>query len=255
MLYNQHQWNSFFSVQTDSALMTAWLADDGRIYMLEAYLESEDGMRSEKLMGDLHQILCRIRPVYDGEIQQGRTLAMLAESDHSMEEPVSFQNAEFERMIRDALRRTGDEPIYGSELAAIKSLSIRKGTLAFTKDMLDARQYAQPCDLDLADLKLFPNLVYLDITDMKCSGFEILAELPMLQDLILIRVGLTDCGFLQGKTLETLNLAGNTITDFTPIASVKSLTELNLSSTGLTSCLLHSAKNIGKTTSRVHTVI
>ena len=51
----------------------------------------------------------------------------------------------------------------------------------------------------------------------------------------LIRTGLTDCGFVSGMNLVELNLAGNNLTDFSPIASLTGLRELNLFSTGLDS--------------------
>ena len=161
----------YFTVLTKSSLVTAWLADDGTVYRLSAYLDSEAGMQSEKLIGDLHQIMCRLRPVHDGELAQNDTVTMLAGSDHLNEEPVSFLNTEFERMIRTSMGRGEEDPVYPSELEAIRCLSIRSGKLLFSPEIQNAASYNQPCVLDLSDLRLFPNLIFLDITDMKCSGF------------------------------------------------------------------------------------
>lgn len=225
----------YITYLTKSSLVTAWLADDGTLYRLTANLDSEDGMRSEKLIGDLHQIMCRLRPVRDDELELNRTLAMAADADHSDEKAVSFQNAEFERMVRAVMNRSKDVSIYPSELAAIRNLSIRSGSMLFSSETQNGSNYNQPGVLNLSDLKLFPNLRYLNITDMRCNGFESLAELTELRRLILIRTGLEDCSFLSGMTLTELDLAGNDIVDFEPITKVKGLKELNISYTGVES--------------------
>lgn len=218
----------YFTYLTKSSVVTVWLSDDGTLYRLTAKLDTKAGLRSEKLMGDLHQILCKLRPVHDDELELKRMFAMLADADHADENPVSFQDAKFERMVRDAMDRSEDVPIYPSELAAIQNMSIRSGTMLFSPEILNASNDKQPGVLDLQDLKLFPNLLYLNITDMTCAGFEMLAELPELRQLILIRTGLTDCSFLSGMTLKELDLAGNNIVDFAPITKVRGLKELNI---------------------------
>ncbi len=225
----------YFTYLTKSAVVTAWLADDGTLYRLTAKLDTKAGLRSEKLMGDLHQILCRLRPVHDDELELKRTFAMSEDADHADENPVSFQDAKFERMVRDAMDRSEDVPIYPSELETIRKMNIRSGTIFFSSEPLDRPKDIQPGVLDLADLKLFPNLCCLNIMDRECVGFETLAELHELRQLILIRTGLADCSFLSGMTLTELNLAGNNIVDFAPITEVSGLKELNVSNTGLAS--------------------
>lgn len=220
---------------TRSSLVTAWLADDGTLYRLTANIEPKDGMRSEKLIGDLHQIMCRLRLVHEDELEQSRTFAMLADADHADEIPVSFQNAKFERLVRAAMGRNEDVPIYPSELEAVRNMNIRSGILFFSSEPLNRPKEFYTGVLDLADLKLFPNLCCLTIMDRDCVGFEALAELHELRQLILIRAGLTDCSFLSGMTLKELNLAGNSIVDFAPLAEVSGLKELNVSNTGLAS--------------------
>ena len=220
---------------TRSSLVTAWLADDGTLYRLTANIEPKDGMRSEKLIGDLHQIMCRLRLVNEDELEQSRTFAMPADANYADEDPVSFQSAEFERMVRAAMNRGEEESIYPSELEAIENMSIRRGTMLFSREIQYGSDDKQLGVLDLADLKLFPNLFYLNITDMTCAGFKTLTELAELRRLILIRTGLSDCGFLSGMTLQKLDLAGNNIVDFAPLTEVKGLKELNVSYTGLDS--------------------
>ena len=190
-------------------------------------------IQSGKLIGDLHQIMYRLRPVREGELEQTKTADLWANSQHSDEEPVSFLNTEFERMVRAAMGRDEEAPIYPSELAAIRSLSICHGDLQFSPKSQYDESYDQPCVLDLADLRLFPSLSYLNIRDMACSGFETVTELPDLRRLILIRTGLTDCGFLSGMELTELSLAGNELADFTPISAIKGLKNLNVTATGL----------------------
>ena len=60
-----------------------------------------------------------------------------------------------------------------------------------------------------------------------------MTELSELRQLILIRTGLTDCSFLSDMALTELNLAGNDISDFALITTVKGLKKLNISNTGL----------------------
>ncbi len=225
----------YFTYLTKSAVVTAWLADDGTLYRLTAKLDTKAGIRSEKLMGDLHQIMCRLRLVHEDEPELSRTLAVPADANYADEDPVSFQSAEFERMVRAAMNRGEEESIYPSELEAIENMSIRRGTMLFSREIQYGSDDKQLGVLDLADLKLFPNLFYLNITDMTCAGFETLTELAELRRLILIRTGLSDCGFLSGMTLQKLDLAGNNIVDFAPLTEVKGLKELNVSYTGLDS--------------------
>lgn len=225
---------TFFTVLTDTAIVSAWLTEDDYILMVAAYPDSDQAMRSEKLIRDQHQILCGLRPVYDGELEQLEAREEL-EGKEEKGEPVSFHDAEFERMVRAAMKRAAEEPIYASELEAIRNLSIRTGKLTFSQDISVTETYQQPGVLDLSDLVLFPNLRYLSITNMKCTGFETLTELRELCRMILIRTGLTDCGFVSGMNLNELNLAGNKLSDFSPIASLTDLKELNLYDTGLDS--------------------
>ena len=148
-------------------------------------------------------------------------------------EPVSFHDEEFERMCRAYMGKKANDPVYPTELAAIRDLHIRTGQMDFLRKPGDAEEYSQTCDLDLTDLRLFPNLERLYICDMKCAGYEAITELKELRNLVLIRTGTTECGFLTGMTLRNLDLAGNKIGDFSPIASVKELQSLNLNGTGL----------------------
>lgn len=226
---------TYFTVLAGNAtVISAWLAEDDCVLMIAAYTESAEAMQSEKLLADLHQILCRLRPLFEGETEQLAAQEALKEQADKGE-AVSFQDPEFERMVRAAMGRTDEEPIYAAELEAIRNLSIRTGKLLFSQEIIMAEAYRQPCALDLADLALFPGLRYLSVTDMKCTGFEALTKLPELHKITLIRTGLTDCGFVSGMSITELNLAGNILTDFSPIASLTGLRELNLSSTGLVS--------------------
>ena len=226
---------TFFTVLTrNGGLVTAWLTEDQDIISVFAFPETDQAMRSEKLVNDLHQIMCRLRPLYEGELEQLAAQKAL-EGKEKKGELVSFHDPEFERMVRAAMGRAADEPVYTAELETVRNLSIRSGRLAFSQEILTAVSYQQPSILDLSDLALFPNLRYLSITDMECTGYEALTGLAELNKITLIRTGLTDCGFVRGMNLVELNLAGNKLTDFSPIASLTGLRELNLFNTGLDS--------------------
>lgn len=100
----------YITYLTKSSIVTVWLTDVGTLYRLTANLDSEDGMRSEKLIGDLHQIMCRLRPIRDDELELNRTSPMATDADHSDEKAVSFQDAEFERMVRAVMNRSNTIP-------------------------------------------------------------------------------------------------------------------------------------------------
>ncbi len=217
----------------EKTIMTTWKGYDGIVYRITANLESEACKQSDKLIADLHEIFCRLRLVRYGEVEQAKMKSKLAEIDHTGEKPVKFKDAEFERMLRVALERSEEEPVYSSELEMIQTLIIRCGKLSFSYNILGYEPYDQPGVLDLADLQMFPNLTYLEITDMKCVGYEVLPKLIDLRVLMLTSAGLSDCSFLKGMTLSELDLAGNEIGDFTPIAEVNGLSKLNVVNTGI----------------------
>lgn len=203
--------------------------EDGTLLILGVLSLSGDVMRSEKLLTDLTAIVHSIKLV-DG----AKVLSFNEELPVDGDE-VTFHDAEFERMIRAALNREEGQIVYSSELEAIKTLNIRSGKMTFTRNVIEYESYSQPDLLNLIDLRLFPNLEYLDITGMICRGFEIIAKLPALRELILIRTGLEDCSFLEGLELKQLDLAGNNISDFSFLTKVTGLEDVNLAETGLPS--------------------
>jgi len=217
-------------------IYSAWLSSDDKIYIIMAALDSPSGMQSLKLTADLHQILCGLRLPYDGELEEVRTRAELSKREYSEEEKVAFKDTEFEHMVREAMGKAEGEVIYAPELEAITRLSMRFGLATFSEDIIQpVLGYKQSAPLDLSDLALFPNLRFLSITDMTCSGFETLKRLPKLRDLTLIDAGVTDCGVLEDLSLESLSLARNNIEDFSALASMAGLKSLNLFMTGIES--------------------
>ena len=54
----------YFMASNGSDVATSWLSDESTIYRMTATHESEGAEASEKLCNDLHQILCRIKPIY-----------------------------------------------------------------------------------------------------------------------------------------------------------------------------------------------
>ena len=228
---------TFFAALEDESIYSAWLSEDnGLIYILKADLNTPDGMRSEKLTSDLHQILCELRRPYEGELEEQKARNAMAAQEYSDEEIVTFRDPEFERMVREALGKEEDEAVYAPELKPITRISMRFGVAAFTEEVLPpVMGYKQDCPLDLSDLRLFPNLQFVSITDMDCAGFEALNDLPKLRRLTLIDAGVTDCSVLVGLSLESLSLARNSIEDFSSLSTMTGLKSLNLYMTGLDS--------------------
>ena len=226
---------TFFVAVEKETLYAAWLSqDEGLIYMVGAFPVTPAAMVSPKLTKDLHTILCGLRPVYEGELEQRHAGRELVGNDFSGEESVDLNDMQFGQMIREALEKEEGEAVYPSELAAIRRITMRGGTISFTEESLQPRAgYKQDGIIDLHDLASFPNLKVLNITDMKCAGYDVLADLKNLSQLTLIRTGITDCTVLGGLHLESLSLAGNSIEDFSPIASMADLRSLNLFMTGL----------------------
>ena len=156
---------SFLVGLANDAVIASWLAEDDYVLTVAAYPESVEAMQSEKLTTDLMQILCRLRPVYEDELDQlAAQEALNRNADKG--EAVSFHNPEFERMVRRAMRRADEEPVYAAELQAIRNMYIRAGKIAFARGSLIAEDYQPPYVLDLSDLALFPNLRYLSIIGM-----------------------------------------------------------------------------------------
>lgn len=226
----------FFSALEGENIYSAWLSEEGnQIFLIRASLNSSDGMTSTKLTNDLHQILCDLRLPYDGELEELQARSNMSH-DFSEADVVSFRDAEFERMIREALGKAEGEAVYGLELETITRLNMRFGVATFNEEVLPpVMGYKQENPLNLSDLALFPKLVFLSITDMTCTGFEALHELPKLRKLTLIDAGVIDCGVFEGLSLDSLSLARNRIEDFSSLETMTGLKSLNLYMTGLDS--------------------
>ena len=214
-----------------SLLAGVILSRDGRLFVIGFELDEQFVSRLRnlpKLRSDISVILRSMKPVNADNLQKFDTNAPEFQA-------VKFQNEEMERMVRSALGKPYNTPVYPTELTMVRKLRIRTGGMTFGAQVKYDEHYEQLSDLDLSDLTVFPNLEFLYVCDMKCIGLQALPKLKELRNLVLIRTGLTECGFLADMTLRNLDLAGNTISDFSPLANVEGLKTLNLCETGLTS--------------------
>ena len=220
-----------------NAMMLSESGSDGRRYLVLFITESEKEPLSGEYLRLLRTMENSIRPQHDGEQEYRAEMAKLQGKDLSPEEaPVSFHDPEFERMVRETMQRKKD-PIYPSELAAVRLIAICSGKISFLNTLLDIdRDYSQPAPLSLRDLALFPNLRTVYTCDMQTSDEETLFELRSLKSLTMIRAGLTDCSlFSQMEQLEDLSISGNEVYDLSPLGELTELRFLNVSSCGVRS--------------------
>ncbi len=226
-----------------NAMMLSESGDDGMRYMVMFATESEP--LSEDFLSLLRTLETSIRPQHDGEQEYLAETAKLQNRDLSTdEEPVSFYDAEFERMVRMAMKRE-TEPIYPSELAAVRLIAICTGKLSFRSELLDYdRKYEQPMPLSLRDLCLFPNLRTVYLCDVETADVEALTELRDLGRLTMIRTGSVDPSlFAHMNKLTYLDICGSAEGDLTPLSTLTGLRSLNI-----TSCRLRSLEVVSRLT-------
>lgn len=154
---------------------------------------------------------------------------------------VEFADPVMEEAVRNELGLSYGEDITTDHTARIRELSIVGSyTLAtqlsetpiFTEDQyqISYGTYSYQGDLTtLSDLTQMPFLQRLHLAWQKELDVSGLASASRLEELSLIRVGLTTLEPVSGLTgLKKLNVSWNRITDLSPVSSLTSLTSLNV---------------------------
>ncbi len=136
-------------------------------------------------------------------------------------EPIEFEDAKVEQMVRMALGKTGG-PLYAAQLVGVTSLS---------------GEMAEGEIRTLADLEYLPalNSLYL-IDELLIEDYSILARLPALTSLGLSGCALTETNLAQINAchqLTQLDLSNNQIASLDPINELIYLEYLNVSSNHL----------------------
>ena len=146
----------------------------------------------------------------------GKLLSEIFFVEDFINEVVVFEDAEFERVIRQALGIESDS-IYTSDLRQITSLYIM-GNIASRQEIHpDAYGGDEPYLFStLEDISKLVNLATLHINFKEIDDLTAIGKL---------------------KNLEVLNLSRNRISDLSPLAALNNLTSLKLSSNNITSIL------------------
>lgn len=148
---------------------------------------------------------------------------------------VAVNDPELERMLRELLGHSGNQPLYNYELAQIKELYITgsgRKTQA-TKDMHFYEDYAKVNGqrvyldgtiYDISALSYCPFLESLNLTGQEALSLQGLEQLTQLRQLSLMHNRITDISLISGLTeLTSLSLGWNEVSD---ISSLKDLTKL-----------------------------
>ncbi|MDD5017897.1 MAG: protein kinase [Eubacteriales bacterium] len=139
---------------------------------------------------------------------------------------VSFESALIDKAVRLALGKDADEPVYYQELGNVEKVSIWGG---------DA--YAGEEELKLGYDAGFSNVsVYFGgydsgsapVTRGDISSLEEISLLANLKELDVVMQGITDISALEGLSLERLNIAGNQVSDLSPLEDMQTLVSLNI---------------------------
>ena len=202
-------------------------AQGERTYMFGFLYESMSGRMSDRVMNDFCAMVDSLMPVDEADLA---VLQMIKETPAPEGTPVTFADLQFEAMLRAALGRGDEAPIYSGELETISKLYIAHGQIDFYDwQQIGAGGISLQQPLSLADLQLFPNLYELYVCDMQVADVACVADCASLERVSLIGCGLESCEVFAPMTqLKHLSLARNAVRDITPLAGMTNLETLNL---------------------------
>jgi len=161
-------------------------------------------------------------------------------------EAVRFIDSEFEKRIREILRKRENEPIYKQELSEIDTLEIKADTIGqYNGDYVDGMyQYTDEEGIEhnrrgsistLDDLIWFSNLTSVTITANEISDIDALAGFPGIRHLDLSHNSIEDITPVSKLSkLTYLGLGNNKITDLGPLAQLPALKSLDAGSNRIT---------------------
>lgn len=167
-------------------------------------------------------------------------------------EPVTFTDSAIEELVRTTLGIRGNKEVYTNDLWAITELSL-PGNTASLDDLVHFPYLRSltASNVQVESLKALSSLSNLETLSLTSSSFPAddltaVASLPNLKKLTLADCGLsTIAGLANAKSLQYLDLSGNTLRNIEILANMPYLMELNLEHnavTGLTA--LGSLKNL-----------
>lgn len=155
------------------------------------------------------------------------------ETDSTSPEVVSFADANLERAVRQALKKS-EGPLTTDDLASLTRLDAEEQNIK----SLDGLEYATALDTlnllgneieDIRPLSDLTNLTFLRLGDNQVEDVSPLSSLTNLKWLSLSGNQVADVSPLSSLTkLQKLNLLGNEIEDITPLSSLTKLRWLNL---------------------------
>lgn len=161
-------------------------------------------------------------------------------------EAVSFVDAEFEKRIREMLKKQDNEPIYKEELSRIDTLDIKADTLGqYNGNYVDGMyQYVDKEGIEhnrrgsistLDDLVWFSNLSSVTITANEINDIDALAGFPGIRHLDLCHNGIENIASVSKLSkLSYLGLEDNEVTDIGPLAQLFALKSLEAGSNRIT---------------------
>lgn len=215
------------------------------LYLADAYLGSAGNYLAQELTDQAVEVLEQGYEI-TGDERIEMLLNKLRPEEEAGEgppapstEPIVWQDAALEKMVRSALSLTGGEPVSEADLAEVTTLKIVGGTHAAVNGPVNAYNSLEGYRIDdvlytelgeirsLADLSHFKNLRKLTICYNEITDIGGISELTGLETLGLYFNRITDLSALSGLVnIKYLYLYNNEIRDIGPIANLSALRSL-----------------------------
>ena len=218
----------WFAGNTEPGIILICQGRNGKNYAIFFLHQSMTGEISENTLNAFGMAIHSLRRTQEEDFMLSSS--DLQENNGRWQEPAVFEDTQFEAMLRQAMCRGKDEPIYMHELRSIQRLYIMDGGMdLYDWQNLRDFSYEQQAVLSLADLKKFENLKTLYVCDMQVTGLECLESFTQLDSLSLIGCGIDSCEpFKNLMSLSNLSLARNDVEEIGALNGLVHLEYLNL---------------------------